>query len=94
MLALLSNPARRKSRHTLDGTCVRSFQNRIMTTTRFTQINYTLAPLLDQIKLGQIGLPEIQRRNLRTHSQVGNADAGRLSSNGVIPGHSYMAPVR
>ena len=65
-----------------------------MTTTLFTQINYTLATLLDQIKLGQIGLPEIQRRNLRTHSQVGNADAGRLSSNGVIPGPSYMAPVR
>jgi hypothetical protein len=32
-----------------------------MTTTLFTQINYTLATLLDQIRLGQIGLPEIQR---------------------------------
>jgi hypothetical protein len=42
----------------------------IMTTTRFTQINYTLATLLDQIKLGQIGLPEIQRPFVWPNSKV------------------------
>jgi len=41
-----------------------------MTTTRFTQINYTLATLLDQIKLGQIGLPEIQRPFVWPNSKV------------------------
>lgn len=41
-----------------------------MTTTLFTQINYTLATLLDQIKLGQIGLPEIQRPFVWPNSKV------------------------
>ena len=41
-----------------------------MTTTLFTQINYTRPPCSDQINLGQIALPEIQRPIVWSNSKV------------------------
>jgi uncharacterized protein with ParB-like and HNH nuclease domain len=41
-----------------------------MSNTKFSQINYTLAPLLDQIDLGTIGLPDIQRPFVWSNKKV------------------------
>jgi len=43
-----------------------------MSTTKFSQINFTLTALLDQIELGGIGLPDIQRPFVWSNTKVRN----------------------
>src|SRR6056297_1532216 len=43
-----------------------------MSNTKFSQINYTLTTLLDQIELGTIGLPDIQRPFVWSNTKIRN----------------------
>ena len=43
-----------------------------MSSTKFSQVNYTLTSLLDQIELGAIGLPDIQRPFVWSNTKIRN----------------------